>query len=203
MGKHIVFMLAVVGAVLVSVWVLAGAGREKFRQGYYIDANNNRVEGFIYFNENNYDHFYFRLGTGGRAARIGVAVSNGFGFDNRNFVVLEDVHWQTSLWRNYARRAFAELLVDGRVKLYRVLSEANQLHPITGKAGAIQVVSNYLLRREGDYTYLALSEKRQPFRQQLSEYLKDNPAISEQILKSDSSVFDLTGVITAYNKGGQ
>ncbi|HEY0271809.1 MAG TPA: hypothetical protein VGC22_01435 [Chitinophaga sp.] len=203
MGTRTLFALAVLGAVLCSVWAQAGAGREKYRQGYYLDAVNNRVDGFICFHENNYDHFYFRKAAGSPATRIDVAAANGFAFDNRTFVVLEDVHWQAGLWRSHARRAFAELLVDGRVKLYRVFREVNQPRPLTGQGGAIPAVANYLLRRDGDYTFLSLSEKRQTFRQQLSEYLKDNLELSAQVLQSDSSAFDLTGVITAYNKGGQ
>ncbi|PUZ25947.1 hypothetical protein DCC81_17025 [Chitinophaga parva] len=191
--------------LLLLLFVLVGnlvQGKDKYFPGYYLDAGNNKVAGFIYFNESNYDHFYFRAEPGGRESRIVVDQCNGFSYNNRNFVVLEDVHWQSSLWRNHARRAFAELLVDGPVKLYCVYREVNQPRPLTAaKSGMIATVGCYLLRKEGDYTYMALADDEFKFRHQLAEYLKDNDALSQQLLKQDSSTVNLAQVIVAYNKG--
>lgn len=191
--------------LLLLLFVLVGnlvQGKDKYLPGYYLDARNNKVAGFIYFNESNYDHFYFRTEPGGKDSRIVVDQCNGFSYNNRDFVVLEDVHWQSSLWRNHARRAFAELLVDGPVKLYCVYREVNQPRPLTAaKSGMIATVGCYLLRKEGDYTYLALADDEFKFRHQLAEYLKDNDTLSQQLLKQDSSTVNLAQVIVAYNKG--
>lgn len=177
-------------------------GKDKYLPGYYLDAKNNKVAGYIFFNESNYDHFYFRTEPGGKDSRVVVDQCNGFSYDHRNFVVLEDVHWQASLWRSHARRAFAELLVDGAVKLYCLYREVNQPRPLTAaKSGGISIVGSYLLRKEGDYTYLALSDDEFKFRHQLAEYLKDDATLSKQLLQQDSSTVDLAKVVIAYNKG--
>lgn len=192
--------------LLFLLLVLAGTlaqGKDKYLPGYYLDAKNNKVAGFIYFNESNYDHFYFRTEPGGKDSRVVVDECNGFSYNNRNFVVLEDVHWQASLWRSHARRAFAELLVDGAVKLYCLYREVNQPRPLTAaKSGVISTVGSYLLRKEGDYTYLALSDDEFKFRHQLAEYLKDDVPLSKQLLQQDSTTVDLAKVVIAYNKGG-
>lgn len=202
MGKGVLVVLTVFIAVcLWPVRVQAAQGKGKYRQGYYMDYVNNRVDGFIYFNGKNYDHFYYRKTKRGRKERIDVSKAIAFGYDNRNFEMLQDLHLQFSIWNTHARRAFAELLVNGRVKLYCVYTEVNQPRPIPRNASAVSIITNYLLKRDDDYTYLALSPKEKQFKQQMSEYLKDNPALSQKILMTDSSSFNLPGIITSYNKG--
>lgn len=168
---------------------------DKYKQGYYFDGTQ-KVEGYIYFTFDNYERFFFKKEPEDKRVKKTVLDCQGFFVDGKKFVVINGIDLKIGVWNIRAEQAFAEVIIEGPLNLYKVYSmvgNANMSAP-----GAIDVV-NFFLEKNSSKSYVLAHPNKAKFKKGLSELLKDREDIVEKIKNGEYNIINIEGMVKDYN----
>lgn len=169
--------------------------KEDYQPGYYID-DSGKVEGYIYFTYDTYERFNFKKNLADKKSVKWVSECIGFSVDGKTFKVIENIELKIGIWNISANKAFAEVVLEGPMNLYKVYSmvgNGNMRAP-----GAIDV-TNYVLNRDKSKSYVLAHPKKKKFKAGMAELFKDRMDIVEKINDGTYSLDTITELVKEYN----
>ncbi|ALI98324.1 hypothetical protein [Rufibacter tibetensis] len=167
---------------------------EKYQQGYYI-GNTGKVEGYIYFSYDNYEKFSFKKELKDKRSLKRVGEITSFFVDGKTFKVINNLNLRIGIWNISAQRAFAEVMVEGPVNLYKVYSRVgngNMSNP-----GAIELI-NYIVEKDNK-KYAYANEQTGKFKREAAELFKDREDIVEKIKNGKYALKNILDLVNDYN----
>jgi hypothetical protein len=169
--------------------------KDKFRPGYYLDATG-KVEGFINFEYDSYEKFDFKKELADKETTKNVNECTGFSVDGKTFCVIENVQMKIGVWKVSAEKAFAELLVQGSLSLYKVYSmvgsSSTTMH-------GVDEVHNYFLEKGYNKNYILAPPAKGKFRDQMMDFFQDRIDIAEKIDDGSYNLNNIVEIVKDYN----
>lgn len=171
--------------------------KKEYKQGFYSDASG-KVEGYIYFSETDYEDFLFKKAKDGKKIRKYVTSVDGFEFDGRKFTVITNIEMKIGVWNIAADRAFAEIIVEGPLTLYKVYSQVGNGNP--NAPGATSVV-NYFIEKRKTKSYQLVHPNKKKFQAMVSLVFKKRPDLIEKVESGVYKNENIVEMVKAYNAG--
>jgi hypothetical protein len=169
--------------------------KEKFRPGYYLDSTG-KVEGNINFEYDNYEKFEFKKELTDKKTTKSVNECTGFSVDGKTFCVIENIQMKIGIWKVSAEKAFAEVLVEGPLNLYKVYSMVGssdmRVH------GANQV-NNQFIEKGNNKKYILAPPAKGKFRDEMMDFFQDRIDIAEKIDDGSYNLNNIVDLVKDYN----
>lgn len=169
--------------------------KEKFRPGYYLDGMG-KVEGYINFEYDSYDRFEFKKELAEKKTTKYVNECSGFSVDGATFCVIENVQMKIGIWKVSAERAFAQVLAEGSLNLYKVYSmvgSSNMRMPGGDR------VFNCFIEKGKSKKYILVPSGRAKFRNEMMDFFQDRIDIAEKIDDMSYSFDNIIEIVKDYN----
>ncbi len=194
--------------LLILICATVCSAQVNFDKGYYIDNENNRIEGLIknYDKRNNPSKIIFKNSDKGSVQELTIAIVSEFGVNNTSKFIRRTVNIDQSsqntntLGKNREpnfenKTIFLKTLIDGQSSLYSFINENRELFFFTTADGTIEqlVYKRYLLDRN------KLRENT-AYREQLLENLQCKLFSYTQMQQVNYTKDDLTKVFTKHNE---
>jgi hypothetical protein len=218
MTRHGKFIVCIGIFLLSGVCTVFAGGKDKYEKGYYIDSTHNQVPGFIAFDGSSCYVFLFKKELGDKATMVTVAECSGFQTGNRTFRAIDGNDFVIWVRKRPLKRAFAELVDDGEIQLYKLsleLATMDAVHKVTNKSASVaggdvgKGVTGYLgkkriyyfLKKQTTDEYTRIESRKSHFRRQMEEYLANDTALIMKLDKNkDYSYNNIEAVIQEYNE---
>jgi hypothetical protein len=171
--------------------------KKEYKPGFYVKGEQ-KVEGYIYFSEIEYDQFLFKKELDGKKEKKRVNECDGFEFDNRKFKVITNIEMKAGVWNVAAPEAFGEVIVNGPVTLYKVYYSVGNGNP--NAPGASQV-TNWYLEKKGTGKYVHAHPNKKKFREMARDFFKDRPDIVAKIEDQTYELEHIQDIVNTYNVG--
>lgn len=193
--------------VLDSCALFRDSGRaEDYEEGYYIQ-HGKQVDGYIYYSFTEYNQFYFRATLKDKPRKMTCKDAQAFSFRNRNFFVQYGVRLQSGSLSVHSGDAFAELIIEGVLSLYKIYSEigngsvifAGQDPFMVGPSNT-RVFTDYLLVKKSNKTFVRGHHNKGKFKKEVGAFLKDRPDIVTKIEEGKYNQGNIEDLVDDYNK---
>jgi hypothetical protein len=123
MKLFIFSFLLLTGIFLYPINALA---KPVYLKGWYCDASNAKYEGYIWYDEMHYTHFFYKQDLNSKKQKLTLDDAASFSFDNRFFYKINEVKISNGLWKTTKPQVFAEAIMEGKASLYRVFGSIQQ-----------------------------------------------------------------------------
>lgn len=169
--------------------------RDDYKPGYYVDSSG-KVEGYIYFSYDTYEKFYFKKDLADKKITKRVNECTGFSVDGKTFRVLENINMKIGAWNVSAEKAFAEVVVEGPLNLYKVYSMVGNGNM---KAPSAIKVGNYFLEKDNSKNYVYAHPGKAKFRHAMMDFFQDRLDIAEKIDDRTYNLDNIIDIVKDYN----
>jgi hypothetical protein len=154
------------------------------------------VEGYIYFSYDTYEKFSFKKNLDQKKSTIKADECAGFFVEGKTFKVLRGINLKVGIWNLFAEKAFAEMVIEGRVRLYKVYSmvgNANMRNP-----GGIDV-ANYILEKNNSGSYVLAHPKKGKFKNEMADFFKNQQDIAGKMENGAYTIKNMESLVKDYN----
>ncbi|QNK63883.1 hypothetical protein H7F33_05145 [Pedobacter sp. PAMC26386] len=190
---------------------------EKYQQGYYLDSVQHKIEGLIAFDGSSCQYFFFKKKLGDKETKVNVAQCSRFDIGEHVFERIDHIDFVTMVRKRPIDSAFAELLENGTVKLYKIsleLSKMDGAHKMSSTAAQLSGTDGgglsgyltktrvyYYMKRDNETKYTRVESRKSKFKPQMEAYLKDKADVIAQLKNNkDYSYNNLELILKDYNK---
>jgi len=170
-----------------------GYSFSKYKKGYYFKGTE-KVEGYISFSFDTYEHFFFKKELDQSRQKISVFDCDSFVYGDKKFLKIPSLTLKMGIWNKSAPLAFAELVIEGPVNLYKVYSRLGN----AGGAGSSKI-TNVFLEKNNSKSYVFVSANSSKFKENLSGLFTERRDISQKISSGYYSLKDIEHLVSDYN----
>jgi len=169
--------------------------KDDFRPGYYVDSSG-KVEGYINFTYDTYEKFDFKEEPTDKKITKHATDCDGFSVDGKTFRVIGRINLKIGIWNVSAEKAFAEVVVEGPLNLYKVyamVGNANMRAPGGAEVG------NYFLEKANSKRYLYAPPGKARFRSEMMDFFQDRMDIAEKVDDRRYNFNNIAEMVKDYN----
>lgn len=170
---------------------------EKFKNGYYYDLENNKIEGLIYFEFNFKKSFQFRKSAESKSEKISATECKAFVLEKDTFAVIKNFSFEGSAGGlNASTIGFVQVIEVGKINLYKHFSTQG-----SGNFSDLTATSliNYIIKKTDEPDFITIrkrSEKK--FKEQIAEVFKDS-ALTDKVNQDIYTWDNMPELVREYN----
>lgn len=201
MNIKYIFSTFIVTLLFVPLCSFIKTPLDNFRPGYYENASG-RVEGFIDFQFNSYKKFDFKKELNGKKETITADQCTSFRIDGSStFKVIENITIKVGFGSESPSKAFAEVVNEGRINLYKVYTQISTPDPRPNSFMEFtSIVENYPLEKNNNKQYtLAHPINKRKFEKAMIALVQDRSDIVELIKNDIYNFKNIEGLVYDYN----
>ena len=168
----------------------------KYQPGYYIDKGE-KSEGYIYFNYVNFQKFNFKKELKGKKRTIRVENCDGFVVGEHRFKVIKDIKLKVGIWSLSPPKAFAEVIKEGQINLYKVYSQVGSGNMYS--YGSTEVI-NFIMEKNNSGEYILVPPNSSTkFKKIVGKLCQDKKEIADKIANETYNLENILKLIDDYN----